>query len=506
MMTGRAGRNITGRTIIMGQLVLETPAHFGNGDIVGVTDMPLLRNPSDNKTPLLTGTSIAGALRAYLREVERGYGERGQANDLAERLFGRLDRRHSVQSWLIVDDAQGKMISIESHDGVAVDDAQRKMTGVELRDGVAIDPRTRTAEDKKKYDIELLAAGTSFDIRLEFLESEHSRDLLPALAVALDGLAKGEIALGMRKRRGFGRCKVSEWRVRRYNLTQPAGLVAWLEDDASNEKCGDDVFALLGVPRLERDSRHWFRIEAAFRLPGSLLIRSSSGQPGSPDTVHLRSKRQDKPEPVISGTSLAGAVRGRALRIAQTILGETEGRELVDKMFGPLMEDDAMAARPNSRADRPLPGSSRVVVEESVVRGGQDFVQSRVKIDRFTGGAFPTALFSEQPVFGNSQAEVTLTITLRNPADAEIGLLLLALKDLWTGDLPLGGESSVGRGRLQGRSAILTLRREGKEQRWMLKQNDEHLICDPSDTFDTLNKFAEALWSSAGTAVEGGKR
>jgi hypothetical protein len=39
----------------------------------------------------------------------------------------------------------------------------------------------------------------------------------------------------------------------------------------------------------------------------------------------------------------------------------------------------------------------------------------------------------------------------------EVGLMLLLLKDLWTGDLPLGGESSVGRGRLQGVSATITL-------------------------------------------------
>ena len=34
-------------------------------------------------------------------------------------------------------------------------------------------------------------------------------------------------------------------------------------------------------------------------------------------------------------------------------------------------------------------------------------------------------------------------------------MLLLLLKDLWTGDLPLGGESSIGRGRLRGLEAKL---------------------------------------------------
>jgi CRISPR/Cas system CSM-associated protein Csm3 (group 7 of RAMP superfamily) len=482
-MSGRAARKIDGRILITGRLVLETPAHFGNGDVVGVTDMPLLRDPRDGVRPLLTGASIAGALRAYLREVERGYGEEDKADDLAGRLFGSLQGRRSVQSWLLVDDALGNA------------------AGIELRDGVAIDAKTRTAEDRKKYDIELLAAGTSFEVRLEFLESDESRDLLPALATALDGLAKGEIGLGMRKRRGFGRCSVTEWRVRKYDLTQPVELIAWLEDDARGEKRGRDIFALLGVSRLPNDRRQWFRMEATFRLPGSLLIRSSIGQPGSPDMVHLKSQRLDGVHSIISGTSLAGVLRGRALRIANTVLGEEKGRRLVDNMFGPSMdEDDNAVERAQSAAGRPLPGSSRVVVEESIVRGGLDLVQSRVKIDRFTGGAFPTALFSQQPLFGNGQAEVRLIVTLRNPKAWEVGLLLLALKDLWTGDLPIGGESSVGRGRLQGQRAILSMSQNGQEQRWMLEQAGDGLRCEPSNGFTVLDAYVAALWNHARTA------
>jgi hypothetical protein len=40
--------------------------------------------------------------------------------------------------------------------------------------------------------------------------------------------------------------------------------------------------------------------------------------------------------------------------------------------------------------------------------------------------------------------------------NAELGLILLLLKDLWTGDLPIGGESGVGRGRLKGLSATIS--------------------------------------------------
>lgn len=487
-MSGRAARGITGRTIITGRLVLDTPTHLGNGDMVGVTDMPLLRDPRDGMTPLLTGASIAGALRAYLRDVERGYGQKGQTGDLAENLFGRLERRSTLQSWLLVDDALGVS------------------NGIELRDGVAIDPATRTAEDKKKFDIELLAAGTSFDLRFEFLESDNSRNLLGALATTLEGLARGEIGLGQRKRRGLGKCRVTEWCVRRYNLSTPAGLLAWLDEEKSKEQRGDDIFALLGVSRRIVDQRNWFRIEATFGLPSSLLIRSSTGEPGSPDTVHLQSLHRGRKRPVIPGTSLAGAVRSRASRIANTVLGREAGKEIVNAMFGYMDEENESKGTKRSAAGRPKPSGSRVVTEEIAIEGGRDLVQSRVKIDRFTGGAFPAALFSEQPVFGSPEASIKLDLTLRNPKDAEIGLLLLVLKDLWTGDLPLGGESSIGRGRLEGRRAILILRKDGSERSWKLIQDDDDLRYKPHDTVAVLNKYVtDALPAfNRSTTAEGG--
>ena len=86
-----------------------------------------------------------------------------------------------------------------------------------------------------------------------------------------------------------------------------------------------------------------------------------------------------------------------------------------------MNDDEGADAQEVSAAGRPKPGGSRVVTEESLVEGGRDLVQSRVKIDRFTGGAFPAALFSEQPVFGSDGTSVELSLTLRNPDLAEIG-------------------------------------------------------------------------------------
>jgi CRISPR/Cas system CSM-associated protein Csm3 (group 7 of RAMP superfamily) len=466
-------REIIERVFIGGALALETPAHFGNGDAEGLTDIPLLRDPYVG-LPLLTGTSIAGALRNYLREIEMGYqrGEHKKGDTRAERLFGHIfeggDDRASVQSWLIVEDARGE-------------DA-----GIELRDGVAIDPKTRTADEHKKYDVELLAAGTCFPLRFEFLLTERNAELLPALAQALQGFEDGKIGLGQRKRRGYGRCRVNEWQVRRFKVTTPAGLIGWLNDDVSTVVKGPHIAALLNTAPDVPDQRCALTLTATLRVASSLLIRSGSGIGSGADTVHLRSKRKTIGRateiPILSGTSLAGALRGRALRIANTV-APTRASTIVDEMFG-------KPKRTRDEDDQPR-GSRVLVTEAEFVKPLEPaLVASRVKIDRFTGGAYPQALFSEQPLYGTPDTTVRISLILVNPQPAEAGLLLLVFKDLWTGDLPLGGESSIGRGRMSGVEA--TVDYSGKT--WTFTQKDSRLeiSADTQELQECVDALKEA--------------
>lgn len=451
-------RSITGRVVVTGELALETPAQFGNGDVSSLTDLPLLMDELKGHA-LLTGTSLAGALRNYLREFELGYEVplpslnsnahtlEKERDLLATVLFGghRGDIEGS-QSPLIVDDALSVKLG-------------RPLT--ELRDGVAICPRTRTASGQKKFDYELLPAGTRFTLRFELLltgnEAEESRRKL-ALALALRGLSNGEIGLGAKKRRGLGRCRVHQWSVIHYNLTDPSDLMSWLAEDhpgwgfqPGSSSSGPDLAALLGVDLKDsppEDRRELLEIDATFAVAGSLLVRSGFAERDrlGPDAVHLYTSPGDgeSPKPVMPGTGLAGALRQRALRIVNTLAGEANqcsADTFINKLFGPaeIKSGDT-------------PWASRVIVAENFLQGGHTLVQSRVKIDRFTGGAADTALFDEAPYFFG---EVALNLRLLNPCPEEIGLLLLLLKDLWLEDLPLGGESGVGRGRLKGQKAKL---------------------------------------------------
>ncbi|NKQ37377.1 MAG: hypothetical protein HF973_17395 [Chloroflexi bacterium] len=452
-------RGVKERIFVRGLLELDTPTHFGGSETEGSTDMPLLYDAKDRRKPLLTGASIAGALRNYLREYEKGYrwqeDHTAEEKSWAEMLFGHLHEqkpqqanterreRSSVHSWLMVDDALGQFPD----------------TGdpTEFRDGVTIDPKTRTVQlDKnkkgKKFDLELLSAGTVFPISFELWinEDETNSHLLEAFAIALHGLETGEIGLGMRKRRGYGRCHVTGWQLSRYKMDDPAQIVGWLtHDPANNQDFQPDIYTLLDVqPSISRKGKA-FDIHAAFTLDGSLFIRSYGNEKNEADAVHLQSWRNGQEKPVLSGTSLAGALRARALKIANTLDKAEKAKDIIASLFGGESKDAVGLETLQS---------SRLLVRETTIEHGvTDLVQNRVSIDRFTGGARDTALFNEQPVWGKPETRITVDLRLLNPTDADIGLLLLLLKDLWTGDLPLGGESSVGRGRLQGKNATLTL-------------------------------------------------
>jgi hypothetical protein len=59
----------------------------------------------------------------------------------------------------------------------------------------------------------------------------YQEERLAMLVAALQALEQGEIAIGARKTRGFGRCRVVGWRMARFDLRQPEDLLAWLTLD-----------------------------------------------------------------------------------------------------------------------------------------------------------------------------------------------------------------------------------------------------------------------------------
>lgn len=168
---------------------------------------------------------------------------------------------------------------------------------------------------------------------------------------------------------------------------------------------------------------------------------------------------------IIPGTSLAGVLRARLERIANT-RKPGSGKSWAARMFGEGHQSGGASP------------SSRMWVDETVIAQPNEWVHTRVKIDRFTGGAAHGALFSEGLLLPSEKTAFTLKFRLEDAQEEEARMLLLLVKDLWNADLPVGSEAAVGRGRLRGQKAII----RWQAHTWTIEANGKDSVTITQDT------------------------
>lgn len=459
----------------------KTAIHLGgeSEDSGAGIDLVVLRD--SHGRPYLPAASIAGACRNHLARIllETGAYLQGQEKEPAvlHVLFG-----DDYQSLLTVFDAP-----------------LAEETRILMRDGVRIESNSGIAADKGKYDLEMLPAGAAFSMELALTlfeelpdywarrsdsESSANREAVSAenlrscYRLLLESLQRGEVRLGAKTRRGLGTGNVENWEIRRLEMANREALAAWLSHDPYSYVSAqmDDL-----GPALSSRDVPAFVISATFALDSSLLIRSPGEDPNGPEFSQL----SEKGKALLTGTSLTGALRHRAEKIANTIGSDNaENTKLVEQIFGYVHE--------NNPED---PGrASRLRVAEVELPGDANrfLVQGRVSVDRFTGGALETALFDEAAYWPTPEDRVSLSFHLEDPECSEVGLLLLAFKDLWLGDLPVGGEAGVGRGVLSGRHARLCYPSHAAIDLAMSDSGSETKVSGTDTSW--LNHCVEQLW------------
>jgi CRISPR/Cas system CSM-associated protein Csm3 (group 7 of RAMP superfamily) len=332
--------------------------------------------------------------------------------------------------------------------------------GIPIRDGIKIDGRTGIVEENAKYTFQVVERGAQFKFNLE---ADYSAETEPFVKQAMSTiyktlLSKGGICLGAKTNSGFGEVHLLQESAAcyKFDFSQKPDVAHWMtRNNWENHRIEPEA---LGDALDIHPNR--FSINASFWLKNSLIVRSYSADPDAPDATHITSNT----EWILPGTSLKGAIRARAERIVNTIFDtsqQAKAEEIIRELFGYVDEN----------RDKDNKKKAKIRVKETIlpkfVSNMQMLVsemQTRIKIDRFTGGTIESALFETMPVFSSGKkpenAEpkdlINLQIHVQNCQKHEAGLLLLVLKDLWTGDLAVGGEKNVGRGVFQGIQAIIT--------------------------------------------------
>jgi CRISPR/Cas system CSM-associated protein Csm3 (group 7 of RAMP superfamily) len=327
----------------------------------------------------------------------------------------------------------------------------------EIRDGIRLDSAKGIVAQGAKFDYELLAPGAKFELTIIFRVEEGLADYDLALKIASDiaTIIEKGFDLGAKSTVGFGRMKGENVKIYAIDFNEPLHFQQWIESNLTQNLTSKATQSLL----LSQSKS--FEIKATFKIKNSLIIRSYSNDPNAPDSTHLKSGENN----ILSGSSIKGALRGRAERILNTIQDDEYTTEtILAGLFGDV-EKDPINKQKVKKDGYTVP--SRVFVDEVPIENVKEEIQTRIQIDRFTGGTIDGALIEEKPLFPVKDKEQIKNFSIRvvdaKPLDK--GLMLLLLKDLWTAELPIGGEKAIGRGVLEGVRATII---DGEETFYLL--------------------------------------
>lgn len=438
----------TGRIILKAQLTNLSPVGIGSGrddrsdrDVVttkyavdanGLVLPPERFGEKDKEIelPFIPATSFMGAIQRHFafKEVEKYWGE-------------------SEKNASFIDCSDILITHLPSH-------IKKGIFPTEVRDGIRLDSAKGTVAKGAKFDYELLTPGAKFNLvmifRIEPVKQDNETtksNYNHAYTIASDiaRIIEKGFDLGSKSTVGYGKMK-GETNLYLLDFGIEVQFNNWIKNDLFKNPVNKISNSFLLSDKVS------FEINATFKIKNSLIIRSYSKDPKAPDSTHLKSGGKN----ILSGSSIKGALRGRAERILNTIKQDEKlTKTILSNLFGDVeKEADGVRVKPNGHKIPSRVFVDEIPIEEETVK---EEIQTRIQIDRFTGGTVDGALIEEVPLFpkkGEEQIK-NFRIRVKEPQPMDKGLMLLLLKDLWTSDLPIGGEKSIGRGVLEGIEAEL---------------------------------------------------
>ncbi len=233
------------------------------------------------------------------------------------------------------------------------------------------------------------------------------------------------------------------------------------------------------------DHRSSFEIDVHVKLTSPLMIGSIPEAANRPDSTHITRKNvknvDGEPEWVVPATSLAGVIRSQSNKILKT-LGISD--RVDDKLLWGYVDQNTKTAK-----------ASRVHIKENILENVFSRIQMRIKINPFTGGAYPGALFNQEVIIakGTGPSNFILELHLDNPKPEEIGLLLHCMRDICTEDLTIGDGWGIGRGYMRGTGFQVRIMDKGKKTEIIVDQSEDGSLDLSKEDAESLDKYGKAL-------------
>lgn len=481
-----------------GDLELQTAMHIGIGKSGEPTDSPLRR--ANNRAIVIPGRAIGGSLRTTAtRLAPRLGGDSCWA--LRQESFADLQKESGRKyCGCVVCQLFGEFYPSEDEPDTQnpnkggrasrlwISDAfaQVNEPQTSVRDGVGIDRVSGAAAHNVKFDYEVVPRGQKFLMRMRLVDDDADGNSKPRAQLLRATLAEwehGRGRLGSSAPRGLGKFTLTNLGVKQTKISKASELIVLLKRETLWEAATDDAeLENFTLPNVEPDNvesddvaKSFVTVQFDIQLTESFLVNDplTSALAGFDHAPLLEVNFPKADKPVLSGSSLRGALRTRAERIARTLAmlhwkTETDFLAHCPACNPFAKQEDALAscdARLEISNDGETPegalclacqlfGSprrgSRLWIEDAEWQGGtlnQDswHAQDFLAIDRFTGGGQEHAKFDAAPL---TQAKFQARFTLHNPKAWELGWLVLVLRDLAEGEMTLGFGAAKGYGRV----------------------------------------------------------
>jgi len=377
------------------------------------------------------------------------------------------------------DDTKSKT-PVQSH--IIIDDLKLKDENFSIleRDGVEINKKTGTAEDESKYDYELIEPGAVFNLNMEItIRKNIDTAILKNFLYFIAENGKNKLyQQGAFKSNGFGILEFKNFEIFEFNFPDDANTwFNFLTSDTSTNTYDNTIKSSLTI------NKNILTITGCFSIKNSLIIRSkvfktTSGNEQDPDHAHLKNS---KGIALLTAKSVRGAVRHRALKILNT-LNCYNSDEIVNGIFGNVDKEKQTAQKGRLKT-----------FEQQIKNVEQTQVQSRIKIDRFTGGTIKGALMQTQSLW-HKEESFELKFEIENCKDYEVGLMLLVMKDLMHEDLAIGGEKAIGRGVLKGKEIKISGKVEITEvKEFDIEFDDKGIKKEYLSEINTINNWISAI-------------
>ena len=445
---------------LLSRITLEavTPLVIGSGNKNIKTDSVVTKDVND--LPYIPATTLAGLIRHSLPEEEQN------------KWMGYQTKEESYGSQLILSEAK-----ILSEDGKPIDGLNNKEDALTqlclqlpIRQHVRINHQG-VAEKNGKFDEEIVPKGMRFCFEMELISEEDDNEIMDKI---LSTIQSNGFRIGSGSRSGFGQISIVSILHRKLNLSIPEDLKLYLSKSSSLEKIweGFEPYTLA-----ENTNTDYISYELTLQPTDFMFFGAGFGNECS-DMTFVR-------EPVIQwdnddraciiekekvilipGSSVKGALAHRTAYHYNKLKGCFADGKSADELQDHVGK--------NNKAVRLLFGSEGDKRGKDKKRGNiliSDVTQTQteelekkvlnhVKIDRFTGGAVPGALFSEEVLYSPENSftlelllyKAAITEDKKDKEDKEKALKAFetALTDLCKGYLPLGGGVNRGNGTFKG--------------------------------------------------------